>query len=145
MLRLFLIVFLLSVAPAVRAQNAIFSTQEGAAINGYDTVAYFVMGKAMPGEPGISVMWKGAVWHFISESHREAFEANPRAYAPQYGGYCAYGLSKGHRATGNPESWSIQDGRLYLAHSDTVLRIWQSDIPAYMQASEANWPAILFD
>lgn len=149
MLRLFAFLLTLTLASwtvsNAQAQTSIYSTNDGAAIGGYDTVAYFVMGRAIPGQPGISVMWKGAVWHFASEAHREAFEANPRAYAPQYGGYCAYGLSAGHLSHGDPLAWDIRNGRLYLAHSEGVLRLWQSDINRYMRDSEINWPSVLYE
>ncbi len=140
-----LLLTVFSLVPMARAEQPIFHAREGAAIGGYDTVAYFTDGRAVPGAADIMVMWKGVVWHFSSDAHREAFEANPRAYAPQYGGYCAYAVSFGQLMGTDPTSWQIVDGKLYLAHSAPVLRIWSGDVPGYLVQSEANWPAVLFD
>jgi YHS domain-containing protein len=85
------------------------------AILGYDPVAYFTDGKAVPGSPEINQSWLGATWYFASTEHRDAFVAAPISYAPQYGGFCAGSMSVG-LVTDNidPESWRIIDGKLYL-------------------------------
>ena len=68
----------------------------GHAIDGYDTVAYFADGQPQPGSAEFSHEWNGATWLFASAAHRDAFKAEPERYAPQFGGYCAYAVSKGH-------------------------------------------------
>lgn len=139
------IVAALVLAGPGRADMPVFYSSDGAAIGGYDTVAYFRSGSAVPGRREITVMWKGAVWRFASQTNREAFEANPRAYAPQYGGYCAYAVSRGHVAGTDPEAWRIVDGKLYLIHSRSILEIWARDPKAHIARSKANWPAVLFE
>ena len=129
----------------VLADPAIFYSRGNAAISGYDTVAYFTRGAPMPGQPDIAVMWKGVIWYFTSVAHREAFEANPRAYAPQYGGYCAYAMSRGYRASTEPEAWHIVNGKLYLIHSLPVHEIWAGDIDGNIVRANANWPGVLHD
>ncbi len=128
-----------------RADQPIFYSHNGAAIGGYDTVAYFTSGAPVRGRPEIAVMWKGAVWLFSSMSNRERFEANPRVYAPQYGGYCAYGVSRGYTMKTDPTSWQIIGGKLYLIHDQGVLALWARDTAGNIAMSEANWPAVLFD
>ncbi|MDA0963375.1 MAG: YHS domain-containing (seleno)protein, partial [Proteobacteria bacterium] len=77
-----------------------FFAPEGLALSGHDAVAYLREDRAVRGSANHAVMWKGAVWRFASEDHRAAFEMNPKAYAPQYGGYCALSVSRGEIASG---------------------------------------------
>ncbi|TMV07892.1 YHS domain protein [Ruegeria sediminis] len=132
-------------APAAHAETPVFYVNHGAAIGGYDTVSYFRSGGPIPGRPEYAVMWKGAVWQFASQDNRELFEANPRAYAPQFGGYCAYAVGRGYLATTDPEAWRIVDGKLYLTHSPDVARLWRQDIPGNIVLAEQNWPGVLQD
>jgi len=135
----FLVVLLLAV-PAF-ADGKIF-TRGGEAISGYDPVAYFTEGKPVEGKDDISFDWNGATWTFASVENREMFAANPEKYAPQYGGYCAYGASKGAAAKTEPDAWSIIDGKLYLNYSDDVKARWLQDIPGYIKTADENWPEI---
>ena len=83
------------------------------AVGGYDPVAYFTEGKPVAGNSGITHQWKGATWRFASEKNRDLFKAEPAKYAPQYGGYCAWAVSQGYTAKGDPNHWKIVDGKLY--------------------------------
>jgi len=133
----------LSAAPSARADAPVFYTAGGAAIRGYDTVAYFNVGEPVRGQQDITVMWKGAVWQFSSQENRETFESNPRAYAPQYGGYCAFALSRGYIADTDPQAWRIVDGKLYLIHSVGLSTVWDQDVVGNLARSEDNWPDVL--
>ncbi|MCE8547018.1 YHS domain protein [Ruegeria pomeroyi] len=134
---------LILTAPPLWAEASVFYTENGAAIRGYDTVAYFTEGAPVPGAPTIAVMWKGAVWHFASQENRAAFEANPRAFAPQFGGYCAYAVSRGYTSDTDPTAWQIVDGELYLIHSAEVARLWVEDVAGNIAGARKNWPAVL--
>jgi hypothetical protein len=54
------------------------------------------------------------MWRFSSESNRDLFKAKPESYAPQYGGYCAWAVSQGYTAKGDPNHWKVVGGKLYL-------------------------------
>jgi len=69
------------------AAERINTDGKGLAIKGYDTVAYFTVGKPVKGKGEFSVEWKGARWLFSSREHLVLFEKSPERYAPQYGGY----------------------------------------------------------
>src|SRR5205807_871929 len=88
------------------------------AISGYDPVAYFTVGKPVPGQSEFEHSWHNARWRFASAAHRDAFAGNPDRYAPEYDGYCAGGiaLKSPHKDTVDPEAWAIVDGKLYLTH-----------------------------
>lgn len=129
-------------SPAYAASPETFAV-EGLAIRGTDPVAYFdEMGPVM-GTSDYSLMWKGAQWQFASAENMAKFEANPDSYAPQYGGYCAYAVSKGYVATSDPEAWTLHEGKLYLNYSKSVRIIWRRDIPGNIVLADGNWPDAL--
>lgn len=81
------------------------------AVGGYDPVAYFTEGRPVEGKRDITWTWKGATWRFANEKNRDAFKAAPETYAPQYGGHCAWAVSSGYTAKGDPKHWKIVNGR----------------------------------
>lgn len=110
------------------------------AIRGYDPVAYHLQSQPVKGSPQFTYQWMGATWQFSSAENRDRFQAEPERYAPQYGGYCAYGVSKGHAVSVDPEAWRIVDGKLYLNYSKGVQKSWLEDIPGNIQKADKNWP-----
>ena len=128
--------------PAWAASPEVFA-MDGLAIGGTDPVAYFEQNAPVPGVSDFALMWRGATWVFASADSMEAFEMNPDAYAPQFGGYCAYALAQGSLAASVPEAWTIYQHRLYLNYSVAVRQHWQADIPGYLAQASAYWPAIL--
>lgn len=126
------------------AEPEVFSTGEGA-IRGYDPVAYFNQAQPVKGQNDITFDYNDATWHFANTANRDLFAADPKKYAPQYGGYCAYGLTKDYLVPTDPQAWEIHDGKLYLNYSLPVRTTWQKDIPGYLQQSEANWTTQSFD
>ena len=93
----------------------------GVALMGYDAVAYFQQHQALPGAGNIALRWRGMIWHFATPENRAAFEANPRAFVPQFGGLCPEALVRGERVPGDPRHWTIHDGKLYFAGSADAL------------------------
>ena len=112
-------------------------------VDGYDPVAYFTQGEPTKGSAEFSLEHKGAQWRFASAENLERFRADPEAYAPQYGGYCAWAVAQGYTARGNPKYWTIVDGRLYLNYDAGVQRKWEADIPGFIAKADANWPGVL--
>ena len=126
------------------AKPAVFTgLVAGVAVGGHDPVAYFAEGKPVVGNPQITLKHDGATWRFSSEDNRRAFQADPAKFAPRYGGYCAYAVAQGYTAKGNPEAWSIVDGRLYLNYDKNVRRTWEQDTAGNIRAGDAHWPAVL--
>ncbi len=121
---------------------AIFSTKEGA-IKGYDPVAYFTESKPVLGNVEFTYTWKDANWYFASAENREKFKAAPEKYAPQYGGYCAYGVAKGYAVKIEPEAWEIVGGKLYLNYNLKVQEDWQAQKQTYITTANQNWPQVL--
>lgn len=125
--------------PCVANNPANIYVENNIAIRGTDTVAYFTQSRAVPGNSKYQYKWKGANWYFSSAENRDLFVQNPEKYAPQYGGYCAYGVKKGQLAPIDPNAWSIVDGKLYLNYSKKVQELWEKDIPGNIAIANQNW------
>ena len=132
----------LATRPAFAATPEIYA-EGGIAIDGTDAVAYFTEGAPVPGRAEHQLMWKGATWRFSSEVNLAAFEADPDAYSPQFGGYCAFAVAQGYTASTVPEAWTVYEDKLYLNFSRRVQRRWERDIPGNIARGNANWPAVL--
>ena len=131
-------------APAKARQAAIcVDPSTKLALNGYDPVAYFVEGKPVKGSASLTSPYQGATFAFATESNRAAFAENPAKYAPQFGGYCALGVTQGYTASGDPLAWKIVDDKLYLNYSKDVAATWSKDIPSNITKGNANWPKVL--
>ena len=117
-------------------QHAAFSD---VAIMGYDAVSFHNDKRAKEGTAELTHEWKGLVWQFTSESNKALFAADPEKYAPQYGGYCSFAVSKGFTADPNPKSFVIKDDKLYLFHDEETKAEWSANKDGAQQASESNW------
>ncbi|MFT3678903.1 MAG: YHS domain-containing (seleno)protein [Ferruginibacter sp.] len=124
------------------AQKSATFIESGRAIRGYDPVAYFMQEKAVPGVDSLVYQWNNADWYFSSREHLDQFKANPAKYAPQYGGYCAYGLSNGYKAPTNADAWTITDGKLYLNYNLEVRDEWNKQRAERIKKADQNWPAV---
>lgn len=118
---------------------AINADSRGYALKGFDTVAYFAVKNAVEGDSKYEYVWNGAKWLFANAENLERFKADPLAYAPQFGGYCSYAVSKGYTADGDPNAWKVVDGKLYLNYSPDVRQRWESDQQANIQNADRNW------
>jgi YHS domain-containing protein len=112
------------------------------AIEGYDPVAYFTDGRPIKGSPAFSFPFDEAVYYFANAEHQRMFAADPDHYAPQYSGYCAAALSQGFKATIDPESWAISNGKLYVFHSKKGLSVFAEDPTGTIARADANWAAV---
>src|SRR5882757_3525980 len=112
--------FLLFGAVVAHAQQSEIFAPGGKAIKGYDAVAFFKESKPVMGADSLSYDWKGAHWLFSSTQNRDAFKKAPERYAPQYGGYCAYGTAEGHKAPTQTDTWTIVNDTSYSTIIRTV-------------------------
>jgi len=131
---------LLAVSASAFAQNNVDSS--GLALQGYDPVAYFTDKQPVRGKAEFTAQHEGATYRFASAANRDAFAAAPAKYAPQYGGYCAFGLASGYKAPIEPDAWTVVDGKLYLNYNRSVRSRWSTDIPGFIRKADANWPTV---
>lgn len=109
------------------AQNTKYYSLDGIAIKGYDPVAYFLQNKAAKGSANYTYDWSGSKWMFDSQANLDSFKLAPEKYAPQYGGYCALGITENHLAPTDPKAWTIVNNKLYLNYNSKVREYWIID------------------
>ena len=121
---------------------AAVNTEQGMALKGYDPVAYFTIGKPMPGLAQFSITYNGAVYRFASAANRDSFIAAPYKFLPQYGGYCAYAIALNTIADIDPDEWTIVNSKLYLNNNFLSQTLWSLDKPGYIAKGDQNWPRV---
>jgi YHS domain-containing protein len=135
--------FILIALPTVSiAQSSEVYIVNGKAIGGYDPVAFFKESKPVLGKKEFTFSYNGATWYFSSKENLEAFKGMPIKYSPQYGGYCAYGTSQGHKATTQAETWTIVNDKLYFNYSPDVKKKWNMDQKNLIKKADMNWPTV---
>ncbi len=110
---------------------------------GYDTVGYFETGQPTKGSGDYTAEYQGATWRFANSENLARFKDNPERYAPAYGGYCAWAVSEGYLAKGDPKHWSIREGRLYLNYNQSVQDQWLENPDEFIRQADVNWPKVL--
>jgi hypothetical protein len=60
------------------------------------------------------------------------FIDDPETYVPQYGGYCAYGVSEGHKSPTEIDTWTIND-KLYFNYNSNVKKKWEVDVSVVLR------------
>lgn len=131
-------------APPVNTLKAgLFGGRTDTAILGYDTVAYFTEGKPAKGQDAFAFEWMGAKWKFASQAHLDLFKASPEKYAPQYGGYCAYGVSQDNLVSIEPDKFKVLDGKLYLNYDASVQAKWLKDPAGYNKLADSKFQTLL--
>jgi len=128
---------------ATDSLNPVNKIADGPALRGFDAVAYFQEGKPVEGAADFAYEWNGAKWRFSSAANRDLFAKDPQKYAPQYGGYCSYAVSRGYTANGDPKVWKIVNGKLYLNYNEKAKGLWEQNIPQYIKQGDENWPRFL--
>ena len=127
------------VSPLSWGMHKPFSQANHVAIKGFDPVSYFENSRADEGQESISYKWNDVNWQFNSQEHLEAFKANPEKYAPRFGGYCSFAVSKGFTATPDPKAWYIYEGRLHLFADENMKNNWVEQLPEVLEISEGKW------
>lgn len=113
------------------------------AIKGYDTVNYFTNNTASQGTADFSSEWKNAIWLFTSQQNKDLFDASPDKYAPQYGGYCAYGIAVPEKKVDiDPKAWHIDNGKLYLNYTIRTQNRWLENKSELISDADKVWPKI---
>jgi len=109
------------------------------AIGGFDAVSFAQSAQPLPGRGDISTMWKGELWHFASEENRARFEADPRSFAPVFGGLCPVALAEGQRVPGDPRHFVIIGTKLYLLRSDQDERRFKAEPRPILSRAYEVW------
>lgn len=132
------------IQPASAAKDPIYTSLfSNNAAGGYDVTGYFTENRAVKGKKKYSTEYMGARWLFASQENLDLFLSDPEKYAPQYGGYCAWAAAQDYTAKGDPEEWSLHDGKLYLNYDAEVKKKWLDDKVNLIVRADQNWPGLL--
>jgi YHS domain-containing protein len=117
--------------------------KSGVAIQGYDPVAFFTDGRPVKGDPKFLARHEGAIYFFASKEHEEMFKSDPAKYEPEFGGYCAYGVSRNKLVEIDVDAFQIVDGKLLLQYSKGVRDDFNKDRKGNLAKADANWPGLV--
>lgn len=140
---LWAVVMLSGLVSLAGAKELLNLDRQGVAIQGYDPVAFFSDSRPTKGNPQIQSEYKGAKYYFASAEHKAAFDKDPARYEPQFGGYCAYGVSHGSRAPIKIEAWQIVNGRLLMQYDLGVKDEFNKDQQGTLKKADQNWPGLV--
>ena len=132
----------LTVALSSHAMPPWSSPGEAVAIQGYDTVAYFVKGEPARGSSKYIHDWNGMSWFFSTAENRDMFAADPEKFAPQFGGFCSLSVAYGKNARGGGDAWTLHNGKLYLNFDKSVTEQFRRDTSGNISKAEGWWPTV---
>jgi YHS domain-containing protein len=121
-----------NVTPLINADES------GVALHGYDPVAYFTQHKAVVGGDEGSRYHDATYW-FATAEHQEQFQKAPKKFSPAFGGYCAYGVSRGVLKDITPTLFDVRGGRLVLLQNKEALDAYKRDPAGVLAKADANW------
>jgi len=131
------------VTGAAFAKDLVNTDPSGVALQGHDPVGFFTDSKPLLGNPAITASYAGATYRFTTPEHKAAFEKEPTKYAPAFGGYCAYGVSKNGLAPVEIPTWQIVDGRLILNKNAAIRKAFDEDVKGHTRDADGNWPTLV--
>ena len=121
--------------------NNIQYLENGKALKGYDAITVY-NGAGVPGKDNISSVYLDGIYQFESETNKATFDANPKKYAPKYGGHCSIAVSEGALVEANPLSSLVQDGELHVFYKDAdedTQDEWNVNPIALKKQAESQW------
>jgi YHS domain-containing protein len=113
--------------------------QNGVILRGYDPVAYFKQNKPVKGNPKYSSSYGGATYYFASRGDKAAFDKAPANYAPQYGGFCAHGMTKRKLNDSDPNVFHVYKGKLYVCETPKAAAQFYTNPDANIKKADTNW------
>lgn len=117
--------------------------RSGVLVDGFDVVAYFTDGRPVQGVAEHASSYGGATYWFASAEHKALFDAEPAKYAPQFGGFCAYAVSRKGLRPIDPAIFHFVDGKLFLQHTKKAYDLFEKDEAGNTTKAYANWPVLV--
>jgi YHS domain-containing protein len=132
-----------SISTIATAKELANLDRDGVAIQGYDPVAFFTDSRPVQGNSQFQSSYHGAKYYFASAEHKAAFDKEPLKFEPQFGGYCAYGASRGKTAPIKIEAWQIVNGRLLMQYDLDIKGKFNVDPQGNLNKADQNWPGLV--
>lgn len=114
----------------------------GIGLDGFDPVSFFESETPVNGSPMIRAEHAGATYLFATERSRDKFLASPDRYAPQYGGFCSYGVSINVLLPVDITTAQIRNDKLYLNVNAAILEKFNADFEGSVSRADGNWPGL---
>lgn len=138
-----LLLFLVFFSIQLAAQKENYNLKKGYVAEGYDVTEYF-NNTAVEGKKEFTVTYDSVKFKFANKKNMESFNANPKKFIPEYGGYCAYAIAdNGKKVSINPKTFEIIGGKLYLfynAWGTNTLELWNTENPKELKnKADLNW------
>lgn len=116
------------------------------ALQGYSPVSYLDLGLAQKGVKEHKATYDGIAYYFTSADQKKTFEANPKKYLPQYGGYCAFGVYVGAKFRVDPNKFVVKDGKYFLYLYDLEVdaqQLWlDGNHKELVKKADDNWTSL---
>src|SRR5271166_2006462 len=131
----------ITVSPVSKASTTakINVDTQGVILKGYDAVAYFKQEKSVKGNPEIKSSYQGATYLFASAEDKADFDKDPAKYAPQYGGFCAYGVTVGVLSDIESPDGFVYKGKLYVCGNKDAGKSFMIDLDSNIEKADTNW------
>lgn len=130
--------------PAIAQTKTLLNLDSsGVAIQGYDPVAFFTDNKPVKGDPKFVSKRDGAIYYFASKEHKDLFNSDPAKYEPEFGGYCAYGVSRNRLVEIDVDAFQMVNGKLLLQYSKGVRDDFNKDQTGNLTKANSNWPGLV--
>ena len=125
---------------ALKPVNAVADgDDERVMLKGHDVVAYFTLGRHALGSNQFKSVYEGVTFRFMSAEHKALFDANPKKYQPEYGGYCANGIAYGIPWGGDADTWLMLDGRLFINGGPGSKAAFELDLKRNIGLADKYW------
>ena len=109
---------------------------------GYDPVAYREEHRAVRGVPTLAASIQGRTYYFATPAHRDAFNALPLHFEPEYGGFCANGAAYNVKLGSDPTQFELRNGRLFIFGDVLGREMWLLDPEGNIKHADALWRAM---
>ena len=125
---------------ALSPVNAVAVAEDASVmLKGADVVAYFTENRYVQGQANNKSIYEGVTFHFASAANKALFDRDPRKYLPEYGGYCANGISYGIPWGGDADRFKMINGKLYIFGGQGSLDAWNLDEKRNFALAEKYW------
>ncbi len=125
---------------ALKPVNAVADADDARVmLKGHDVVAYFTLGRHALGSNQFKSVYEGVTFRFSSAEHKALFDANPKKYQPEYGGYCANGIAYGIPWGGDADTWRLIDGRLFINGGPDSKAAFELDLKRNIELADRYW------